>query len=117
VAGNRDAEIAYQAEMAKNAEIREEAVKLADDGRAEEASYLLRRRAEYLNSGAAPAPGSVQAAQEMKSDVSDFEEMASYMTENDSMSNEQRKKNLNKAYIAKNQQSDANDQSDGDEGD
>ncbi|MDR1508342.1 MAG: VWA domain-containing protein [Synergistaceae bacterium] len=116
VAENRDVEIAYQAEMARNAEVREEAVRLADDGRAEDASNLLRRRADYLKFDV-PLPAPLKASDEMKDDISDFDELAEYMTENESMSAEQRKSSLNKAHVTKNQQSDVNERSDKDEGD
>jgi Ca-activated chloride channel family protein len=101
----RDAEITSQAEMALNAEAREEAERLADSGRAVEAANLLRRRAERLTS---IAP-SMANGEEIAGDISDFEDMAAYMMENGSMSNEQRKENKSKAYQTKNQQSGGND--------
>jgi Ca-activated chloride channel family protein len=103
VAQNRDADITAQAEMARNAEIREEAVKLADSGQAAAAAEILRERSGYLKS-IMPSFAAPQAAP-MQSEISDFEEMSEYIEENKSMSNEQRKENINKAYAAKNQQS------------
>jgi Ca-activated chloride channel family protein len=109
---NRDAEIISQAEMARNAEIREEAVRLTDSGQGEAAAKLLRERSGFLKS-IAPTMASPQAVEE---EISDFEEMSLYIEENDSMSNEQRKQNLNKAHITKNQQSeDESGPNDGDE--
>jgi Ca-activated chloride channel family protein len=114
VAQNRDADIAAQAEMARNAEIREEAVKLADSGQAAAAADMLRTRSEYLKSSMSSF--SVHMAAPMQGDISDFEEMSEYIEENDSMSNEQRKESINKAYGVKNQQSDYGPSaSDGDE--
>jgi Ca-activated chloride channel family protein len=103
VAQSRDADITSQAEMARNAEIREEAVKLADSGQAAAAAETLRKRSMHLKS-ILPSLASQQAAP-MQGEISDFEEMSEYIEENDSMSNEQRKENINKAYAAKNQQS------------
>jgi Ca-activated chloride channel family protein len=104
VAQNRDADIAAQAEMARNAEVREEAVKLADSGQAAAAADMLRTRSEYLKSSMSSFGGYMAAP--MQSDILDFEEMSEYIEEKDSMSNEQRKKSINKAYGTKNQQSD-----------
>jgi Ca-activated chloride channel family protein len=100
---SRDTDIAAQTAMARNAEIREEAVKLADSGQAAAAAEMLKERSGYLKSImpllAAPQSASIQG------EISDFEEMSEYIEENESMSNEQRKENINRAYAAKNQQS------------
>jgi hypothetical protein len=93
--------------MARNAEIREEAVKLADSGHAEEAARMLRERSAYLKS-VIPSFAAPQAAP-LGSEIAEFEEMYEYIEENDSMSNEQRKENVNRAYTTKNQQSGGND--------
>jgi Ca-activated chloride channel family protein len=103
VAQSRDADITAQAEMARNAEIREEAVKLADSGQEEAAAEVLRERSKYLKS-ILPSFAAPQAAP-MADEISDFEEMSEYIDEYDSMSNEQRKENISKAYAEKNQQS------------
>jgi Ca-activated chloride channel family protein len=100
---NRRADIAAQAETARNAEIREEVVRLADEGRAAEASSLLRRRTEDLKSMAESSPSA--AAPEMKMEAAELESLADEMDSNGSMSNEQRKETVNKAYRQKNQQS------------
>jgi Ca-activated chloride channel family protein len=103
IEGGRNAEIALQAEMARNAEIREEVVRLADDGRAQEASNLLKSRSDYLMQ-MAPALAPSQADQ-VKSEAGYFESLSEEMETQGSMSNESRKKNVNDAYIQKNQQS------------
>jgi Ca-activated chloride channel family protein len=113
VTQNRDADITAQAEMARNAEIREEAVKLADSGQADAAAQILRDRSTYLKSVMQSFDAAYSAAP-IQGEISEFEEMSDYMKENDSMSNEQRKENINKAYAAKNQQS-ADDPGDTDE--
>ena len=89
--------------MARNAEIREEAVKLADSGQAAAAAEMLRERSEYLKSNMASF--ALPMAAPMQDEISSFEEISAYIEENDSMSNEQRKENISKAYAAKNQQS------------
>ncbi|MDR1651340.1 MAG: VWA domain-containing protein [Synergistaceae bacterium] len=98
-AGSRSEEIAAQAEMAKNARIREDVVRLADEGRSDEAVSLLRSRAEDMSMKpiAASAP--------MQAEITEFEALASEIEESGAMSNEQRKYSLNSAYISKNQQS------------
>ncbi|MDR1730929.1 MAG: VWA domain-containing protein [Synergistaceae bacterium] len=105
VAQKRDSDIASQVEMAKNAEIRDEAVRLADAGQAQAAADLLRERSQYLSEMAPTAA----APEAMREEISDFEGMALYMTENGTMSNEQRKATRNKAYRTKNQQSGEDD--------
>ena len=103
VAQNRNADITAQAEMARNAEIREEAVRLADSGQAAAAAEMLRERSEYLKSNMASF--ALPLAAPIQDEISDFAEISAYIEENDSMSNEQRKENISKAYAAKNQQS------------
>jgi Ca-activated chloride channel family protein len=103
---HRDIEITSQAEMAKNAEILDEAVNLADGGKSAEASQMLRERAQYLaNQGyAASAP--------MQSDISYFNSLASDLSEGE-MSNAARKSTVNRVYIQKNQQADIKESPDG----
>ena len=103
VAQSRDANITAQAEMARNAEIREEAVRLADSGQAGAAAEMLRERSEHLKSNMASF--ALPMAAPMRDEISSFAEISAYIEENDSMSNEQRKENISKAYAAKNQQS------------
>jgi Ca-activated chloride channel family protein len=103
----RQAEIASQAEIARNAEIREEVVRMADEGRAEEASRLLKSRSQYLTE-MAPSAAPAQSDQ-IKSDAGYFESLAQEIESEGAMSSEERKKNVNEAYIQKNQQSDADD--------
>jgi Ca-activated chloride channel family protein len=100
---NRRDDIAEQAEIARNAEAREEAVRLADEGRAGEASSLLRSRAEEMKSAAAAMPSQAPA---MESEAEDLDALAQEVASDGSMSNERRKETVNKAYIQKNQQSD-----------
>jgi Ca-activated chloride channel family protein len=102
VAVNRDSEISAQAELAKNAEIREEAVRLADEGRSVEASEMLKERTEYLRS-AAPASGA--GADAIQEEAEYFDSLAQDLEEKGEMSSEQRKENINSAYRTKNQQS------------
>jgi Uncharacterized protein containing a von Willebrand factor type A (vWA) domain len=105
VAGNRQADIAAQAEFARNAEVREQAVKLADEGRAQEASALLQERADSLQNAApsaAPADGAA-----MQQEAEAFEALAGRLDSSGSMSVEERKENVNKAYRQKNQQAPA----------
>jgi Ca-activated chloride channel family protein len=104
-AKNRRADIASQAEIARNAEIREEVVRLADEGRVEEASSLLKRRGKYLMEMApAAAP---ESERKISEDAEEFESMAADMDSSGSMSNEQRKNAVNRAYAEKNQQTSA----------
>jgi Ca-activated chloride channel family protein len=105
VAQSRDADITAQAEMARNTEIREEAVRLADSGQAAAAAAaeMLRERSEYLKSNMTSF--ALPMAAPMRDEISSFAEISAYIEENDSMSNEQRKENISKAYAAKNQQS------------
>jgi Ca-activated chloride channel family protein len=112
VAQNRDSDITAQAEMAHNAEIREEAIKLADSGETDAAAQILRERSVYLKS-VMPYFDALPLASPMQGEISEFEEMSQYIEENKSMSNEQRKDNISKAYAVKNQQS-ADDPSDSD---
>ncbi|MDR3255092.1 MAG: VWA domain-containing protein [Synergistaceae bacterium] len=99
---NRNAEVIAQTAIARNAEILEEVVRLADEGRAEEASLLLRERASGLKTISDFAP---QAAPALQAEAEAMDELASEMESEGSMSNEQRKDNVNKAYMQKNQQS------------
>jgi hypothetical protein len=108
VARNRNTEIISQTELAKNAETREEAVRLADEGHAGEASKLLRNRKQELVE-AAPYAGA--AAPEIQAEAEYFDSLASDIVENGTMSNEQRKENVQRAYSGKNQQNESADSS------
>ncbi|MDR3231876.1 MAG: VWA domain-containing protein [Synergistaceae bacterium] len=99
---NRRVEIVSQTEIARNAEIREEVVRLADEGRADEASTILRERGESLRQFA-PAAGA--AAPTMNREAKEFESLAEDLRNRGRMDSSQRKESLNKAYIQKNQQS------------
>lgn len=108
---NRDGEIAAQAEIAKNAEIREEAVKLADEGKAKEAASLLERRAGEIREAAASAPKEI--APKMEEEARQFEGTASGIAASGAMTNESRKQNVNDAYKIKNQQAPSSSDSSG----
>ena len=95
----RNAEVAAQAETARNAEVLEQAVKLSDSGRAEEASALLRQRAEYM---AAPE---YLDNESMQKDMTYFDSLAQDIAAEGGMSNENRKGSVNRSYATKNQQS------------
>ncbi|MDR3322326.1 MAG: VWA domain-containing protein [Synergistaceae bacterium] len=99
---NRNAEVVAQTAIARNAEVRDEVVRLSDAGRAAEASSLLRKQTEYLEDVAAFAP---QAASVMAAEAEELDAMASEIESEGSMSNESRKSSVNKAYMQKNQQS------------
>lgn len=99
---NRNTEIFAQTEMARNAEVRDEVVRLADQGRAQEASDKLRKRSDELKISASMAPS---AAPQMQQEAEDFSELAESIEAQGSMSNEQRKENVNRSYTEKNQQS------------
>ncbi|MDI9369744.1 MAG: VWA domain-containing protein [Synergistaceae bacterium] len=99
---NRRQEIASQAALARNAEIREEAVRLADEGRAEEAAKMLGERTRQLRM-LAPMMGSSAPAMEMESAA--FDELADSLISEGGLSNVDRKTVLNEAYMLKSQQS------------
>ena len=94
----RNSEIAAQAEIARNAEILELAVKLSDSGRGMEASTMLKERVEYLSD--AEFEGNDFIQQEIKN----FDSLAKDISVEGKMSNEKRKSSVNKAYESKNQQ-------------
>ena len=96
---NRRDDVISQAAIARNAEIREEAVRLADEGRSDEAAQILRARTEVL---ALMAPTAMQP--EIESDARELEALSATLLEEKTMSSEQRKSVLNKAYIQRNQQ-------------
>ncbi len=98
---NRQPEIVAQAALARNAEIREEVVRLADEGRADEASRLLKERTGDLKK-VAPVAGS--AAPKLEAEARSFESLADSLKNSGGMSNTERKSTLNDAYIQKNQQ-------------
>ncbi|MCL2684607.1 MAG: hypothetical protein FWE55_05130, partial [Synergistaceae bacterium] len=99
--GQRNVEIAAQAELARNAEILEQAVKLSDSGRSEEASSILMERARYL---AAPAAG-YGDDEHVQKDAAYMNKLAENISGDGEMSNEDRKSSVNKAYSSRNQQS------------
>jgi Ca-activated chloride channel family protein len=97
---NRRPEIAVQKAAALNAEIREEAVRLVDEGRADDAVQMLRGRAETLRLMEPAAP----ARKDVEEEADSFESLAASLSEKKSMNSEQRKTVLNDAYMQKNQQ-------------
>ena len=99
---NRHPEIAAQKALALNAEIREEVVRLADEGQADKAAEVLRERSETMKSMRLAAPAPIQA--EFEAEAEDFETLAESLSTNSSMTSESRKDVLNKAFIQKNQQ-------------
>lgn len=98
---NRRTDIQNQAELARNAEIREEAIRLADEGKPKEAARMLQTRMSEMTL-MAPAPG-------MAKDGAAFEEMAESLSQSGTLSTTQRKKALNEAYMQKNQQAPVNE--------
>jgi len=96
----RNSEIAAQAETARNAEVLEQAVKLSDSGKTEEASVLLRERAVYLS---APA---YEHDEHIQKDMTYFDSLADEISAAGGISNENRKSGVNKIYRMRNQQSD-----------
>jgi Ca-activated chloride channel family protein len=100
VAKNRRSDIVSQTELARNAEIREEVVRLADEGRVSEATQVLEERSRSLRQFA-PSAGS--AAPQMEAEADKFESITEDLREY-GMSSPQRKSILNDAYIQKNQQ-------------
>lgn len=99
---NRQMAIVSQIELAKNAEVREEVLRLADEGHAREAAKLLKERTDDLKM-AVPAAGA--AAPTIAAEAESFEELAKDLESSGSMTPEQRKKAKNEAYTIKNQQS------------
>lgn len=98
---NRQMDIVSQAALARNAEIRTEAIRLADEGRAREAAELLESRKDDLRT-LAPAAGA--AAPLLESEAGEFETLAESLKSEGALSNADRKKVLNDAYIQKSQQ-------------
>ncbi len=109
---NRRPDILSQAELARNAEIREEAVRLADEGKAREAAQLLDERTKQLQA-AAPAAGA--AAPKLEQEAGYFEELAESLLESGIFSSSQRKAVLNDAYTQKNQQAPVSGDEEGEE--
>ena len=101
---NRNGEIIAQAALARNAEVREEVVRLADEGRVQEAARVLKQREADIRALPAPAMSSAAGAAAV-AEAEYFEELANDIAASGSMSSEQRKKNVNDAYVEKNQQS------------
>ena len=95
----RNTEIATQADIARNTEVLELAVKLSDSGKGDEASILLRERAEYLS-----RPEYVDN-ELIQQQITDFKSLAGDIAREGGMSNESRKSSVNRVYTEKNQQS------------
>jgi Ca-activated chloride channel family protein len=111
VTKNRQADIVAQAALARNAELREEVVRLADEGRAGEASSLLRSRMKYMKNELSEAVQTAPAASSMVSeDAASLELLAEDLESNGAMSNEVRKGAMNDAYRQKNQQTPVKEQ-------
>ena len=104
VARARKGDIVAQTELARNAEAREEAVRLADAGRAEEAAKLLNERSHtWKLSGALSLPAMPQAdRRRMESEAQALDTLAIGLGAG--MSSEARKTALYGAYALKNQQ-------------
>ncbi|MCL1874631.1 MAG: VWA domain-containing protein [Synergistaceae bacterium] len=100
IESNRRFDIISQAEIARNAEAREEAVRLADEGRSDEAAKILQTRASNARAKMAPSP----MKSEIESDAQDLESLSETLIEQKNMSNETRKSVVNEAYRQKNQQ-------------
>ena len=98
----RNIQISAQAETARNAEILEQAVKLSDSGKAEEASALLRHRVEYIKRA---APIAYRHDKSIQEDMDHFSSLAEDISTVGGMSNEERKSNVNKIFRKMNQQS------------
>ncbi len=96
---NRD--IVAQTALAKNAEVREEAIRLADEGRAKEAAKLLEHRKGDLR---LLAPSVGQAAPKLEAEAGLFEQLAQSISAAGGMSSAERKQVMNDAYVQKNQQ-------------
>lgn len=107
IARGKNSSVLAQAEIAKNAEIREEVIRLADQGRTAEASQVLRERKIELQS-IAPSVGA--AAPVMEAEAVYFDSLADSIETSGTMSNEARKESMNKAYIQKTQQNESKDQ-------
>jgi Ca-activated chloride channel family protein len=103
VENNRRADITEQTEIARNAEIREEVIRLADEGRAAEAAQTLQKRVGVLQEMAYSMPA---AAPRIGADAAEFESIAEELElRPDGLSVETRKRARNQAYVQKNQQS------------
>jgi Ca-activated chloride channel family protein len=100
---NRRYDVISQAEIARNAEIREEAVRLADEGRSDEAAKILRARASVSRAQMAPSPAAMKP--EIENDARELEALSEVLLEEKSMSSEIRKDVINQSYRQKNQQS------------
>ena len=98
---NQRADIVSQVALARNAEIREEAVRLADEGKAQEAARMLGERTKQLRM-LAPSVGA--AAPQMEKESGYFEELAENLLATGGLSNVERKEVLNDAYMQKTQQ-------------
>lgn len=99
---NRRNDIASQAALARNAEIREEIIRLTDSGKSVEAAQILKQREQYLK-GLAPSAG--QQAPQLEAEAQALGELAEVLETQKSMPSPARKKVLNDAYQQRNQQS------------
>lgn len=104
IAKARRGDIVAQTELARNAEAREEAVRLADAGRTQEAVKLLNERALFSKSFGAGAFSAMPQAdrQRMESEARALDTLTLGLTSG--MSSEVRKEALYGAYALKNQQ-------------
>ena len=98
---NRDKDVAAQTELARNAEVREEAIRLVDEGRATDATKRLEKRKSDLRS-IAPSVG--QAAPKLEAEAGIFDKLAQSIAATGGMSSGERKQTMNDAYMQKNQQ-------------
>ncbi len=98
---SRRADISSQIELARNAEVREAAIQLADSGKIKEAAALLGARARQLHTAASAAG---EAAPALSKEAEYFEEYAEGLEAEGRLSNAARKQVMNDAYMQKNQQ-------------
>ena len=98
---SRHEDIVAQTALALNAEAREKALALVDEGKAQEAAALLHQRRDRL---AVLAPGMGAAAPVMTQEAGVLEQLADHIAAFGGLSSYERKQALNEAYIQKNQQ-------------
>ena len=98
---SRNGDIVSQAVIARNAEIREEAVRLADEGKAGDAAKLLEQRGKEIQ---AIAPMAGAAAPKLAREAQSFEGLAESLFFKGAFSTMERKAVINDAYMQKNQQ-------------
>ncbi len=101
VAQARHQEIVTQTALAMNAEAREKALALVDEGQAQEAAKLLRQR-QHAVAALAAAPGAMAPIVEEELGV--LGHLADVITSFGGLSSYERKQTLSEAYAQKNQQ-------------